>query len=417
MKLIRTSFLSAVITFIKIVSGFVASKVVAFFTGPGGVAVIGAFTNFITIVLTFANGAINTGIVKYTAEFLEDEKKIKTLFSTSLRISIICSFFTSVILLVFANFLSYWIFSGYGYVLIIRLFGLTITLYSLNTLLISILNGRGEINTYAIVNAMGSIVGLLLTFVLVYFLQLDGALYALIFSQSIVFFITAVLIYKSPWFSFEYFKENYDINIAKKLSHYSLMAIVTSLTLPVSQIIIRNMIIEKLGINSAGYWQGMMRISDGYLLLITTSLNTYYLPKLSALKEDRDIKMEIFNGYKIILPVVLLGCISIYFLRIFIIKVLYTSNFLPMENLFFWQLLGDFIKMASFVLAYMLLAKAMTKLYIITEILFSLLYLVFAYLLINKIGLQGVTIAFALNYFLYLILMIFVFKRVLFIKT
>jgi PST family polysaccharide transporter len=251
---------------------------------------------------------------------------------------------------------------------------------------------------------------------LVYLYKINGALYALIFGQSIVFFVTATLIFKSTWFSWEYFKESYDSKIAKQLSRFSLMAIVTALTLPVTQIIIRNMITTKLGVDSAGYWQGMMRVSDGYLLLITTSLNTYYLPKLSALKDDKDLKKEIYSGYKIILPAVFLGCLLIYLCRLFIIKTLYTPSFLPMENLFFWQLLGDFIKMASFVLAYMLLAKAMTKLYIITEILFNIIYLLLSYFLIDRLGLPGVTIAFALNYTLYLILMLIVFKRILFTK-
>jgi PST family polysaccharide transporter len=416
LKLIKTSFLSAVITFIKIASGFIASKVIAIFTGPSGVALIGTFTNFITIVLTFANGAINTGVIKYTAEDLEDESKIKKLFSTSLRISIVCSFLTAIVLVLFARWISNWVFSGYEFSLIIRLFGLTVILYSLNTLLISILNGRGDITTYAIVNAIGSLTGLILTVFLVYLYKINGALYALIFGQSIVFFVTATLIFKSTWFSWEYFKESYDSKIAKQLSRFSLMAIVTALTLPVTQIIIRNMITTKLGVDSAGYWQGMMRVSDGYLLLITTSLNTYYLPKLSALKDDKDLKKEIYSGYKIILPAVFLGCLLIYLCRLFIIKTLYTPSFLPMENLFFWQLLGDFIKMASFVLAYMLLAKAMTKLYIITEILFNIIYLLLSYFLIDRLGLPGVTIAFALNYTLYLILMLIVFKRILFTK-
>ncbi len=47
MQLIKTSFFSGIITIIRIASGFVANKVVAVYTGPSGVAVIGAFTNFI----------------------------------------------------------------------------------------------------------------------------------------------------------------------------------------------------------------------------------------------------------------------------------------------------------------------------------------------------------------------------------
>ncbi|RYE13476.1 MAG: O-antigen translocase, partial [Rickettsiales bacterium] len=88
MKLVKTSLFTAVVTFIRIASGFVAGKVVAMITGPAGVALIGQFTNFVSIILTVSNGAINTGVVKYTAENEKNEFKLKKLFSTALRISI-----------------------------------------------------------------------------------------------------------------------------------------------------------------------------------------------------------------------------------------------------------------------------------------------------------------------------------------
>ncbi|WP_316817966.1 O-antigen translocase [Pedobacter nyackensis] len=417
MKLVKTTFFSAIITFIRIASGFTASKVVAIFTGPSGVALIGAFANFITIVLTFANGAINTGVIKYTAEFDGDEAKLKRLFSTSFKISIYCSLIVGLILLILAPYCSAWIFASDLYSNAIHVLGLTIILYSLNSLLISILNGKKEIKVYTIVNTAGSLIGLLFTVILVYFYKINGALYALVLAQSIVFFVTLILIIKRPWFSWNYFNGKFDRVIGKQLGSYSLMAVVTALTAPVSQIVLRNMVISKVGINEAGYWQGMMRVSDGYLLIITTSLATYYLPKLSSLKTNLELRKEILSVYKIVLPVVLLGCMLIFFLRFFIIKLLYTDGFLAMENLFLWQLAGDFFKIASWILAYLMLAKAMTKMYIICEIGFSVLYVVLGYVLVDHFHLKGITIAFALNYFIFLMIMIFTFRRILFKTT
>jgi PST family polysaccharide transporter len=125
------------------------------------------------------------------------------------------------------------------------------------------------------------------------------------------------------------------------------MALVTALTAPITQIVVRNYVINNIGIASAGYWQGMIRISDGYLLLVTTTLSTYYLPKLSSIQKQSELRKEIFNGYKITLPIVLAGCIIVYLFRTFIIKLLFTSSFLEMEQLFFFQMLGDFIKIAA----------------------------------------------------------------------
>ncbi|RYF22006.1 MAG: O-antigen translocase, partial [Flavobacteriales bacterium] len=405
MKLIRTSFFSAVITFIKIASGFVVGKVVAIFTGAAGVAVIGSFTNLVTIVLTFANGAINNGVVKYTAEYNDDEIKLKSLFSTSLKISVYCSVTAGILVCVFASQLSKLVLSSNQFKGPIMALGITMVFYSLNSLLVSVLNGKSKINTYTIVNAAGSIFGLLFTIVLIYFYNIKGALYALILSQSIVFFITVALISKSDWFSWLYFKEKFNTSIAVKLSHYSFMAIVTALTVPLSQIVLRKMLTSKFGIDAAGYWQGLMRISDGYLMLITTSLSVYYLPKFSYLKTKKQIQDEIFNGYKIILPIVLAGCVSIYFLRTLIIKILYTSDFSVMENLFLWQLIGDFFKIAAWMLAYLMLAKAMIRTYIVTEILSVCVYVIGTVFFVEKFGLKGITIAFAVNYIIYFITM------------
>lgn len=413
MKLVKTTLFSAVITFIRIASGFVAGKAVALFTGTSGVALIGAFTNFINIVLSFGNGAISSGVIKYTAEYNEDDDSLKKLFSTAFKISVVCSAIIGVILLSLASLISSLIFTSDQYANPIRVLGLTVVLYSLNSLLISILNGRGQIKTYTIVNTVGSIIGLVFTVTLVYFFKINGALYALVLAQSIVFFVTAVLVTRSPWFQWSFFEQPFDRVFALKLSHYSVMAIVTSLTVPVAQIVLRNMIINKLGIDAAGQWQGMMRVSDGYLMLITTALGTYYLPKLSSLKIDSEIRNEIFKGYKIILPLVIIGCFAIYFLRFFIIQTLYTPAFSKMESLFLWQLVGDFFKMASWMLAYLMLAKSMTTIYILTEILFNILYLFLGFLFVDMYGLNGVAIAFSINYFAYFLVMLFIFRKLL----
>jgi PST family polysaccharide transporter len=109
-----------------------------------------------------------------------------------------------------------------------------------------------------------------------------GALYALVTNQSIIFFVTLSFVIKSNWFKLKYFKQGIDKETLSKLGKYSLMAITSALTVPVSHLIIRNYIGENLGWDSAGYWQGIWYISSMYLMIVTTSLSVYYLPKLSG---------------------------------------------------------------------------------------------------------------------------------------
>jgi PST family polysaccharide transporter len=414
LTLFKTSFFSAIVTFIRLLSGFLVGKVIAVITGPSGIALVGQFSNFISIILNFANGAVNNGVVKYTAQYGEDKEELETIFSTAFKISLYCSAVTGLVLLVLAKPFAYLIFKDYALAYLVRVFGFTVIFYSLNSLLIAILNGRREIKKYAIVNTTGSITGLFITIVLVYFYKINGALLALILTQALAFFVTVAFIYKSDWFRFSYFSKAFNKATAKKLSHFSLMAIVSILTVPVSQILIRNMVINSLGIDSAGYWQGMMKVSDGYLLIITTSLSTYYLPKLSSLHSENDLRKEIANGFKLIMPLVILSCTVIYFLRFIIIKALYTPDFIVMESLFKWQLAGDVLKIATFLFGYIMVAKSMTKYYIMTEIIFNSLYVLFSYILIKYFQLEGTTMAFCLNYLICLLYMIVIFKKLIF---
>jgi PST family polysaccharide transporter len=398
----------------RIASGFVSNKVVAVYTGPAGVAWVGAFTNFILIVFTFANGAINTGVVKYTAEYMGDEPKLRKLFSTAFRISVYCSAVVGVILLLFGSHLAGWVFTSDIFILPVRVLGLTIILYSLNSLLISILNGRSQLSSYTIVNSAATTVGLFFTIILVYYYNIQGALYSLVLAQSVVFFISLALVIKSPWFSWGYFKERFDGKIAANLSNYSLMAIVAAFTVPLSQLVLRNMLIRETGIDGAGYWQGMMRISDGYLMIITTSLATYYLPVLSAIKTKSALRKEVFKVFRLVVPAVLTGSILIYGLRFFIIRILYTGKFEAMENLFFWQLTGDLFKVVSWLLSYILLARAVTRVYVAAEIVFTISYIGLGYLFVHLFELKGITIAFAVNNFIYFLVMVFMFRKLLF---
>ncbi|WP_141052060.1 O-antigen translocase [Aliarcobacter cryaerophilus] len=410
MTLIKTSVLTAISTIITVISAFVVNKVVAIYAGPTGLALIGQLKDFVTMLTNISNGAITQGIVKYTAEYQDIEEK-KKIFSSSIVISLICSLIISIFLFVFSDYLSELILKDIQYSSVFIIFGATIFLFALNMVLISILNGQKEIKKYVLVNIAGSIFSLVFTSILIMQLNLMGALYAMVLNQSVMFFVTLAFVLKSSWFKWEYFKQGVDKDSLIKLSKYSLMAITSAIAAPVSFLIIRNHIGENLGWDSAGYWQGIWYISSMYLMVVTTSLSVYYLPRLSEIQDKIELKKEIFNGYKIIIPIVVFMSLVIFLLKEYVILIAFSKEFMPMMELFKWQLIGDIIKIASWLLAYLMLAKAMTKIFVYTEIGFSILFVLLSIWFLNAFGLVGITYAFSLNYLLYLFMMMYIFKK------
>jgi polysaccharide transporter, PST family len=136
------------------------------------------------------------------------------------------------------------------------------------------------------------------------------------------------------------------------------------------------------------------------------TLSVYYLPRLSELRGARAIFGEICSGYKLILPAAVVGSVTIYLLRDFIIHLLFTPDFLPMRELFAWQLLGDTLKLGSWLVASVMLGKAMYKLYIVSEIIFAALFYGLTVWFTGSDGLQGVVKAYAVNNLVYWIFMV-----------
>lgn len=402
MTLINTSLLTGMATVIKIIAVFIINKFLSIYAGPSGLAIVGQLQDFVTMVTTFSNGATTQGIVKYTAEYKTIEEKQK-IFSTSIAISLICSSIALIILVLFSDWLSVFILKDIKYSSVFIVFGFTVFLFGLNIVFMSILNGQKEIKKYVLSNIVSSLFTLFLTSILIWQFNIIGALYALVLNQSFVFFVTLIFIIKSNWFKIKYFKQGIDKDSLIKLSSFSLMAIVSAISLPLSSMIIRNYIGDNLSWDDAGYWQGIWYISTMYLMIITTSLSVYYLPKLSEISDRIELRKEIIYGFMVIIPIVMVLSFIIFLIKDYVILIAFSEKFMPMSSLFLWQLIGDVIKMASWLLAYVMIAKAMTKVFILTEIIFSITFVLLSIYFVNNFGLVGVTYAFCINYIFYFI--------------
>ena len=350
MTLIKTSLLNGIAVAIKMLTMLGINKILAIYVGPTGYAALGQFQNAVQMITTFGSGAINIGVTKYTAEYFNDGNEQRKVWQTGGSISLIGSIFTGLLVAIFNKPLAIWFLKDPGYGSLFVWFGLTLVFFVFNTLLLAILNGKKEISRYVTANIVGSIFSLVISAAMIMQLGLYGALLTLAINQSLVFFVTLALCYRTTWFKFKYLFGAIDKKVAISLSKY--------------------------------------------------------LPRLSELKDPLAIKREIISGYKIILPLSICGGITIYLLRDLIISLLFSENFLPMRNLFAWQMLGDTLKIGSWILAYLMLGQAMVKIFIATEILFGFGFYAWTLALTNHFGTQAAVVAHTLNYLAYWALMI-----------
>ncbi|RUR12122.1 O-antigen translocase [Legionella sp. km772] len=401
MSLIKTSILNSIAVIIKLLTFLGINKLLSLYVGPIGYAFLGQYQNLITVMSTFASGAITTGVTKYTAEYYYDEKKQHVLWRTAAKISFIGSLATAILISLFSSSLASIFLHDERLGGVFLWFAATLILFVLNSLLLALLNGKKEIAIYVLANIAGSFLALLITAVLVIYYGLYGALVALAIYQSISFFVTFFLCYKTSWFKLAYLVGPIDKPMATNLFRYALMAIVSAICIPGSQILVRNYIGSMINWQAAGYLEAMWRLSAAYLMVVTTTLSVYFIPRISELNDASKIKVEVLKTFKVILPFTIVCSVGIYLLRKFLINLLFTADFNHMEELFAWQMIGDTIKVSSWILMYLYVAKNFYRLYIFSEIFFSISFYLLVIVLESKFKLQSVAIAHAINYCFY----------------
>lgn len=405
----------ALSTFIKMITSFVSMKVVAVFIGPAGIAMLGQLTNFSTIAMNFASAGINNGVTKYVAEFKNDKEITRSFLSTAFRLTLYCAITLGVLMIILAGYLSRLIMLSNEYRYVFLCFGFTVVFYAINNLLISVVNGFKQFRLFAYINIANSIIGLVFSVVFVLVWGLKGALISTVTFQSIVLVVTLFLLRKQYWFCWTNFKGKIKKEVLYKYIKYTLASIIFIALTPSVQLFLRRYVISEISEVEAGIWEGMNRISAMYMMIINTSLSVYYIPRLSELKTPQELRTEIVKAYKFIIPFTLILFSGIYLFRKFVVYLLFTPVFYPMESLFAWQLSLDFVNTCSFILSYMVIAKALIFEYTITSIIFSSLYVVLAYWLLtlqhNVVGIiQGNIITQVFYFFIF----VFLFRKIIF---
>ncbi|MBH0011580.1 O-antigen translocase [Pseudoalteromonas sp. NZS100_1] len=410
MNLLKTSMLSGISTIFRIISGIIITKMVAIFAGPAGLAVIGQLQNIINITMLVTGDFLKTATTKYTAEYQDNYQEKYRLWSSALKVILCLNIIVFSIFFFFSNQIASYFLHTEEYSYVLRVFSVSLPFFILNSFLLAVLNGQKEIKSYILLNITLSIVSLILVCLLSYNFGLQGALIAYVTNQSIVFFITIAAIKKKSWFKVDYFFHKSELVQYKKLFGFALITFASIMASNGSTIYIRNYLIENLSATLAGNWQAMWVLSQISVSLITTSLATYLLPTLSQLQDKKLIHQELIAALKIIVPITITISLIMYLLRDLIIMLLYSSEFSAMRDLFFWQLVGNSIKVCGWLFGYVLVAKGMVKYTVMTEVIFAFSWCFLSSFLINKFGLVGAIYAYSINVTFHFITMFLLYK-------
>ncbi|MEI4996597.1 O-antigen translocase [Aeromonas caviae] len=411
-RLLKVTAMTGLLTLLRMVMGFVIAKVVAVYTGPTGMAMLGQVQSLVGSLNGIINAPVGSGVVRFTAEHKEQGFAVcAPWWRAALQWVLIISGFAIPVGLLLAKPIAAWLFQDPKLAWVVMVTVCALPSAAIGTLLNSVINGQQLYRRYIGLGMLSAVIsgGVMLSMIALYNIQ--GALLAAAVQAALIGIVMLIANLRQPWFKLRYWWGVVDPKARKQIGSYMLMAITSALTVPLSLILVRNILIDQVGWEATGQWQAVYKISEVYLGVITMALSTYYLPRLASLTGADAIINEINRTARVIIPIVATMALGVYFIRDVAISLLFTEAFHSARDLFAIQLTGDVIKVLAWLYAYPMLSRGAVKWFISTEIVFAMSFVTLTYFLVQHHGIMGANMAYVINYMIYFIMVFFAVKR------
>ena len=397
--------LNGIVQFVKAISSLIISKVIVVLLDSPALLFVGNLKSVLTILQQISGAGIYEGAVKYLTAEYKDRPTI--ILQASLSLMLI-GFLISIAL--------YFAFSDQLYNLLQLsenesnlnpwlVCGLLLSLISfvLHTLMQSFFHGLKSYQIIVRSTLISSLLTLCLSITLIYYFNTLGLILS-VFIPSVSLLLTYLFHFRSTLsFGRVLFGTPFRLHIFKPILSFTVMSAVAAMVFPTVLIVIRSLLIEHVGVQLASYWEGYSRLSLFISSLAISSISLYYLPKLVEANTGQGLFKVVLWGVKFLAIVALPVLIITLLFGNYVITLLYSSSFLDTIFLLKWELLGTYLKLLSFSVSFIMIAKKLTTVFVMSELISGLLFLGLSMFFIDKYGVVGASIAFAGTYFFYLL--------------
>ena len=399
----------------RALGGLTINKLFAIFLGTPGITLLSHFQNLTALFTQLPSEGVNRSIMKYWSDPQIDEVERVKLFKTGLWVTALI--FGSTLSVLYFRYRDYFFdrfINDYTPQQFLTLFIPAVLLMLMSGYLNSVILALRRVKAYAIIN----IAGLLLLVSLVYFGvtqgTLDQALLSFALGYGLMFFCALTyLIYRRKSISLGVGLP--DAKSLKKISKFNAMAISAIALGKLLDFGVRDYAIELYGLDRTGLWQSVAKMSTSYMLVFTGTVGVVYYPKMASLiHKPEELKQYVLKVMGFVAFITLM-CLSVYYLnKEFILKLFFADGYEKAAYLVRYQVIGDFFAILSYLLAYLLSARVQTIKYIAAQIISAVIYLSLISLLIDRLDLEALTMAYMWRYIGFFLILVVFNRRLLF---
>ena len=387
----------------QILIGVIKSKFVAILLGPTGMGIQGLYQSAIQLIQSFSSLGLSQSAVRDVSEAngSGDSKRIGLTVAVVKRLVWITGLLGLIATAVLSPVLSQTTFGNYDYTIPFIFLSVILLLDQLSAGQKVVLQGMRKLKYLAKSTAIGSTVGLVVSIPLYYLFGVQGIVPTLILNSVTMLCLTWYFSKKVEVEKVEVTNEQ-TFEKGKSMLKMGLAMSISGIMVTLTSYLLRGFIRYEGGTEQVGLFTAGFMLTNSYVGMVFNAMGTDYYPRLSAVNQDNAKCTEVINQQgeiaTLIIAPILISCMI---LMPFIIRIIYSDEFLPANDYILWAVSGMMFKVFSWVIAFVFLAKAEAKLFVINEVITNIYSFGLSALGYHYFNLAGLGIAFMLTYLAY----------------
>lgn len=393
--------------------GVIRTKAMAVMLGPAGFGLMGLYSSIIDLALAVASMGIGNSGVRQIAESAgsNDEARIARTVIVLRRTAVILGILGALFVVVFAQPLSSLTFGTDQHAGAVALLGLAVFFRAVAAGQGALIQGLRRIHDLAVMGVLGALLGALISIILVYLWGEQGVAPSLVAGAAMGSLI-------SWWYSRKV-KIKYPVMTAREVKHEATSLLKLGFAFMVSGLLmmgaayaVRAMVVRTEGYDAAGFYTAAWTLGGLYVGIILQAMGADFYPRLVAAANDNPRCNRLVNEQtQVSLLLAGPGVIATIVLAPIVIALFYSSKFLEAVDVLRWICLGIALRVITWPMGYIIIAKNRQVVFIVTEVVWTAANLVLTWSLVKAHALSGAGVAFFGAYLLHALLIYQVVNR------
>jgi PST family polysaccharide transporter len=399
-RILQSSALMGASSAINVAVAIVRTKVLAALLGPAGLGLMGLYASIVDLAVSVAGmGVSSSGVRQIAAAAGSGDTERIYLTLRAVRVaSLVLGMLGAALVAAFSAQISSMTFGSDDYALPVAVLSLAVLLRLIAGGQGAVIQGLRRIRDLAMVSTVGPFLGSVSGVALVYALREDGIALSLVGSALIVLLVTWTFARNSqvPRRPLAVRQIRQETEALLKLGSAFM---VSGFLMMGAAYLVRTLTLRMEGAEAAGFYHAAWTLGGLYVMVLLQAMGADFYPRLTAAAGDERECNRLVNEQT--QASMLLGAPGVIATLSFapqVVVLLYSAEFEPAVETLRWICCGMAMRLVTWPMGFVLLARAEQRLFVLTELAWTIVNITLTWFCLRRYGVTGAGIAFFASY-------------------